>query len=154
MVHGLSAIARCVNSMLSSWQGLQIATTLFMRLIFIHHCFRLESRLSKHYKFWMRLGQDLVPPRIIYGNQFTMISQHQVAAKEYLQAYKQMPENPLVNLCAGMCCIILFQPLCVCELYNCVLAQFSLFFPPTFFNDYLVSSMCLSCFLFVWWWFG
>ncbi|KAJ8430259.1 hypothetical protein Cgig2_022717 [Carnegiea gigantea] len=62
----------------------------------------LESRLSKHYKFWMRLGQKgFVPPRIIYGNQFTMISQHQVAAKEYLQAYKQMPENPLVNLCVG-----------------------------------------------------
>jgi len=59
----------------------------------------------------MRLGQKgLVPPRIIYGNQFTMISQHQVAAKEYLQAYKQMPENPLVNLCVGMSYKILCQP--------------------------------------------
>lgn len=63
---------------------------------------RLDNRLSKHYKFWMRLGRkDLVPPMIIYANQFTMISQHQVAAREYLQAYKRMPENPLVNLCVG-----------------------------------------------------
>ncbi|KAJ8449150.1 hypothetical protein Cgig2_004205 [Carnegiea gigantea] len=63
---------------------------------------RLDNRLSKHYKFWMRLGRkDLVPPMIIYANQFTMISQHQVAAREYLKAYKRMPENPLVNLCVG-----------------------------------------------------
>lgn len=46
--------------------------------------------------------KDLVPPMIISGNQFTMISQHQVAAREYLEAYKQVADSPLVNLCAGM----------------------------------------------------
>ncbi|XP_048500140.1 uncharacterized protein LOC104894179 isoform X2 [Beta vulgaris subsp. vulgaris] len=65
---------------------------------------RLENRLSKHNKFLhhMRVEQkDLVPPMIISGNQFTMISQHQVAAREYLEAYKQMPDSSLINLCAG-----------------------------------------------------
>ncbi|KAL2936930.1 General transcription factor 3C polypeptide 3 [Bienertia sinuspersici] len=65
---------------------------------------RLENRLSKHNKFLhhMRVEKkDLVPPMIISGNQFTMISQHQVAAREYLEAYKHMPDCPLVNLCAG-----------------------------------------------------
>ncbi|KNA25827.1 hypothetical protein SOVF_002940 [Spinacia oleracea] len=65
---------------------------------------RLENRLSKHNKFLhhMRVEQkDLVPPMIISGNQFTMISQHQVAAREYLEAYKQMPDSPLTNLCVG-----------------------------------------------------
>ena len=46
--------------------------------------------------------KDCVPPIVIFGHQFTMISQHQIAAKEYLEAYKLMPENPLINLCAGM----------------------------------------------------
>lgn len=51
----------------------------------------------------MRVEQkDLVPPMIISGNQFTMISQHQVAAREYLEAYKQKPDSQLINLCAGM----------------------------------------------------
>ncbi|CAO2824772.1 unnamed protein product [Amaranthus hypochondriacus] len=65
---------------------------------------RLENRLSRHNKFLhhMRVEQkDLVPPMIISGNQFTMISQHQVAAREYLEAYKQKPYSQLINLCAG-----------------------------------------------------
>ncbi|KAH9622913.1 hypothetical protein KSS87_016470 [Heliosperma pusillum] len=65
---------------------------------------RLENRLSKHNKFLHHMRavhKDLVPPMIISGNQFTSISQHQVAAREYLEAYKQMPASPLINLCAG-----------------------------------------------------
>ncbi|KAL2936010.1 General transcription factor 3C polypeptide 3 [Bienertia sinuspersici] len=65
---------------------------------------RLENRLSKHNKFLHHMRgeqKDLVPPMIISGNQFTMISQHQVAAREYLEAYKHMADCPLVNLCAG-----------------------------------------------------
>ncbi|XP_021733713.1 general transcription factor 3C polypeptide 3-like [Chenopodium quinoa] len=65
---------------------------------------RLENRLSKHNKFLhhMRVEhKDLVPPMIISGNQFTMISQHQVAAREYLEAHKHMPNSPLTNLCVG-----------------------------------------------------
>ncbi|CAK7340075.1 unnamed protein product [Dovyalis caffra] len=32
---------------------------------------------------------------------FTMLSHHQDAAREYLDAYKLMPECPLINLCVG-----------------------------------------------------
>lgn len=73
-------------------------------IISLHLC-RLENRLSKRNKFLYRMRvyhKDLLPPKIIAGNQFTMISQHQIAAIEYLEAYKQMPENPLINLCTGM----------------------------------------------------
>lgn len=65
---------------------------------------RLENRYSKHYKFLhgMRIKlHDCVPPMIIVGHQLTMISQHQAAAREYLEAYKLMPESPLINLCVG-----------------------------------------------------
>ncbi|XP_077231618.1 tetratricopeptide repeat (TPR)-containing protein [Tasmannia lanceolata] len=65
---------------------------------------RLENRLSKHGKFLHRMRvryTDCVPPMIITGHQLTMICQHQAAAKEYLEAYKVQPENPLVNLCVG-----------------------------------------------------
>ncbi|CAK7340077.1 unnamed protein product [Dovyalis caffra] len=34
-------------------------------------------------------------------NLFTMLSHHQDAAREYLEAYKLMPECPLINLCVG-----------------------------------------------------
>lgn len=44
---------------------------------------------------------DCVPPIIIYGHQFTMASNHQHAASKYLEAYKLLPENPLINLCVG-----------------------------------------------------
>lgn len=51
----------------------------------------------------MRVEQkDCIMPMVIYGHQFTMISQHQSAAREYLEAYKLQPENPLINLCVGM----------------------------------------------------
>lgn len=50
----------------------------------------------------MRVEQkDCVMPMVIHGNQFTMISQHQAAAAEYLEAYKLQPESPLINLCVG-----------------------------------------------------
>ncbi|KAK6919823.1 Tetratricopeptide repeat [Dillenia turbinata] len=65
---------------------------------------RLENRYSKHCKFLRRVRgryKDCVPPIVISGHQFAAISQHQTAAREYLEAYKLMPENPLINLCAG-----------------------------------------------------
>ncbi|KAG2713980.1 hypothetical protein I3760_03G004500 [Carya illinoinensis] len=65
---------------------------------------RLENRDSRHFKFLRgMLGklQDCVPPIIIYGHQFTMASNHQHASSKYLEAYKLLPENPLVNLCVG-----------------------------------------------------
>lgn len=45
---------------------------------------------------------DCVPPILISGHQFTIFSHHQDAARKYLEAYKLLPENPLVNLCVGM----------------------------------------------------
>ncbi|CAI0627743.1 unnamed protein product [Linum tenue] len=45
--------------------------------------------------------KDCVPPIVISGHQFTAGSLHQDASREYLEAYKLLPENPLVNLCAG-----------------------------------------------------
>lgn len=63
-----------------------------------------RNRLSRRSKLLhsMRVKyKDAIPPILISGHQFTMISQHQVAAREYLQAYKLMPDNPLVNLCGG-----------------------------------------------------
>ena len=54
---------------------------------------------------------DCVPPILISGHQFTICSHHQDAARKYLEAYKLLPENPLVNLCVGMFFISCF--LCV-----------------------------------------
>ncbi|KAK7341332.1 hypothetical protein VNO80_24258 [Phaseolus coccineus] len=65
---------------------------------------RLENRDTRHYKF-VRFMQgkfvDCVPPILISGHQFTIFSHHQDAARKYLEAYKLLPENPLVNLCVG-----------------------------------------------------
>ncbi|KAL3513257.1 hypothetical protein ACH5RR_025974 [Cinchona calisaya] len=65
---------------------------------------KLDSRYSKHNKFLHTMRtkhKGCVPVTLIYGHQFTMISQHQAAAREYLEAYKLMPDVPLINLCAG-----------------------------------------------------
>ncbi|KAF8404012.1 hypothetical protein HHK36_008888 [Tetracentron sinense] len=65
---------------------------------------RLENRFSKHSKFLHSMRcthKDCVPPMIIFGHQLTSISQHQAAAREYLEAYKLLPDSPLINLCVG-----------------------------------------------------
>ncbi|KAF7824751.1 general transcription factor 3C polypeptide 3 [Senna tora] len=65
---------------------------------------RLENRDTRHSKF-LRAMQgkfvDCVPPFLISGHQFTIFSHHQDAARKYLEAYKLLPENPLINLCVG-----------------------------------------------------
>ncbi|KAM7257040.1 hypothetical protein ACFE04_012781 [Oxalis oulophora] len=65
---------------------------------------RLGKSYPKHSKF-MRIMRakfkDCVPPIIIAGHQFTGGSFHQDAARDYLEAYKLLPESPLINLCAG-----------------------------------------------------
>ncbi|KAK8509191.1 hypothetical protein V6N13_062246 [Hibiscus sabdariffa] len=57
------------------------------------HCKFLRYLRSKH--------RDCVPSIVISGHQFTVGSHHQDAAREYLEAYKLLPENPLINLCVG-----------------------------------------------------
>ncbi|CAA0806010.1 tetratricopeptide repeat (TPR)-containing protein [Striga hermonthica] len=62
------------------------------------------NHLSKRNKFLhsMRVKhKDSIPPIVISAHRFTMISQHQAAAREYLEAHKLMPDNTLINLCAG-----------------------------------------------------
>ncbi|OMO51533.1 Tetratricopeptide-like helical, partial [Corchorus capsularis] len=65
---------------------------------------RMGKSYSKHSKFLRSMRakcKDCVPSIVISGHQFTMCSQHQDAAREYLEAYKILPENPLINLCVG-----------------------------------------------------
>ncbi|KAL5564861.1 hypothetical protein UlMin_028025 [Ulmus minor] len=65
---------------------------------------RLENRDTRHCKFLQSmLGKlkDCVPPILISAHQLTMASHHQDAARKYLEAYKLLPESPLINLCVG-----------------------------------------------------
>nr|XP_043614711.1 general transcription factor 3C polypeptide 3 isoform X2 [Erigeron canadensis] len=64
-----------------------------------------RCRLDNFSKFLREMivkHEDCVPPILIKGHQFTMKSQHQAAARYYLKAYKLMPENALINLCAAL----------------------------------------------------
>lgn len=68
-------------------------------------CHRLGKSHNKHSKFlrYMRAKyKDCAPPLIISGHHFTFASHHQDAARDYLEAHKLLPENPLINLCVGM----------------------------------------------------
>ena len=65
---------------------------------------RVDNRDSRHFKFLRGMLSkliDCVPPIIIYAHQFTMANNHQHAATKYLEAYKRLPENSLINLCVG-----------------------------------------------------
>ncbi|XP_010476925.1 PREDICTED: general transcription factor 3C polypeptide 3 [Camelina sativa] len=65
---------------------------------------RLGKRASTEAKFMHHLRskyRDCVPPILIAGHHFTVTSRHQDAAREYLEAYKLMPDSPLINLCVG-----------------------------------------------------
>ncbi|PON55885.1 N-terminal acetyltransferase A, auxiliary subunit [Trema orientale] len=65
---------------------------------------RLENRDTRHYKFLQSMQgklKDCVPPILISAHQFTGGSHHQDAARKYLEAYKLLPESPLINLCVG-----------------------------------------------------
>ncbi|XP_039689949.1 general transcription factor 3C polypeptide 3 isoform X3 [Medicago truncatula] len=65
---------------------------------------RLENRDTRHDKFLRDMQEkyvDSVPPILISAHQFTLCSHHQDAARKYLEAYKLLPKNPLVNLCVG-----------------------------------------------------
>ncbi|CAL5003385.1 unnamed protein product [Urochloa decumbens] len=71
---------------------------------------RIEDRFPQHFKYLLRTREekpDCIPPIIISGHRFTAISQHQSAARDYLEAYKLDPENPLINLCVGTALISL-----------------------------------------------
>lgn len=65
---------------------------------------RMTNRDSRHCKLLNSMQtkyKDCAPPYIIAGHQFTAISHHQDAARKYLEAYKLLPDSPLINLCVG-----------------------------------------------------
>ncbi|KAM1297718.1 hypothetical protein ACFX2F_024633 [Malus domestica] len=65
---------------------------------------RLDDWYARHYKFLRNKRDKLrncAPPSLISGHHFTKKSRHQDAAREYLEADKLLPENPLINLCVG-----------------------------------------------------
>lgn len=85
---------------------------------------KLDGRHSKHGKLLHGMRgkhKDCVPPILISGHLFTMISQHQAAAREYLEAYKLMPDSPLINLCAGTALINLALGLRLQNKHQCVM---------------------------------
>lgn len=91
---------------------------------------RLEFRLSPHQKFMLRTRHKLpncVPPIIISGNQFTATRQHQAAAREYLEAYKLDPENPLINLCVGTALVNLALGHRLHQKHRCILQAMAFF---------------------------
>ncbi|KAK4793502.1 hypothetical protein SAY86_023937 [Trapa natans] len=65
---------------------------------------RLDGIFSKHSHFLHNMRSkdpESVSPIIISGHQFNAKSRAQDAAREYLEAYKLQPDNPLINLCVG-----------------------------------------------------
>lgn len=82
---------------------LSLIYTLFDGVFFL---FIIRSNVEKQNSKFLRLKimkhNDCIPPLIIKGHQLTAISQHQAAAINYLEAYKLMPENALINLCVGI----------------------------------------------------
>ncbi|MCL7043412.1 hypothetical protein MKW94_027674 [Papaver nudicaule] len=92
---------------------------------------RLENRLAKHVKFLHNMRcthTDCVPPMIIFGHQLTNISQHQAAAREYLEAYKIMPDSSLINLCVGTALINLALGFRLQNKHQCLAQGFAFLF--------------------------
>ncbi|KAI3767540.1 hypothetical protein L2E82_17738 [Cichorium intybus] len=90
----------------------------------IYYKIMSRSRLDKHNKFLLEKlakHEDCVPALLIKGHVFTMHSQHQIAARYYLKAYRLMPENALLNLCAGTALINLALGLRLHNKHQCVL---------------------------------
>ncbi|OEL24302.1 General transcription factor 3C polypeptide 3 [Dichanthelium oligosanthes] len=89
---------------------------------------RIEDRFPHHFKYLLRTREekpDCVPPIIISGHRFTAISQHQSAARDYLEAYKLDPENPLINLCVGTALISLALGFRLQNKYQCIVQAFA-----------------------------
>ncbi|KAI3928584.1 hypothetical protein MKW98_024185 [Papaver atlanticum] len=80
---------------------------------------RLENRCT---------DTDCIPPMIIFGHQLTNISQHQAAAREYLEAYKLMPDSSLINLCVGTALIHLALGFRLQNKHQCLAQGFAFLF--------------------------
>ncbi|PIA39223.1 hypothetical protein AQUCO_02700419v1 [Aquilegia coerulea] len=89
---------------------------------------RMENKSPTRSRFlnlMMRKDPECVPPLIISGHQFTLINQHQEAARKYLEAYKLQPDSPLVNLCVGTALINLALGLRVRNKHQCLVQGFA-----------------------------
>ncbi|CAK8567105.1 unnamed protein product [Lathyrus sativus] len=89
---------------------------------------RLETRDTRHDKLLRKMQgryMDCVPPILMSGHQFTICSHHQDAARKYLEAYKLLPENPLVNLCVGTALINLALGLRLQNKHQCLVQGFA-----------------------------
>ncbi|MBA0657123.1 hypothetical protein Goklo_009431 [Gossypium klotzschianum] len=87
------------------------------------YCLRSGKCYSRHCKFlrfFRSKHKDCIPPIVISGHQFTVLSHHQDAAREYLEAYKLLPENPLINLCVGTALINLTLGLRLQNKHQCI----------------------------------
>ncbi|KAL9171749.1 hypothetical protein ABFS82_03G001400 [Erythranthe guttata] len=90
-----------------------------------------NNRLLRNNKFLLSMKtkhKDSVPPILISGHKYTMMNQHQAAAREYLEAHKLMPDNPLINLCAGTALINLALGLRLQNKHQTVLQGLSFLF--------------------------
>ncbi|CAN8292814.1 unnamed protein product [Cochlearia groenlandica] len=89
---------------------------------------RLGKRASSEAKFMSHLRgkhRDCVPPILIAGHHFTVTSRHQDAAREYLEAYKVMPDSPLINLCVGTALINLALGFRLKNRHECLVQGFA-----------------------------
>lgn len=85
---------------------------------------KLEIAPSTNSRFLLHARnqqKDCIPPIIIAGHQFCEICQYQVAAREYLEAYKLRPNCPLINLCIGTALINLAFDIRLKNKHQCVL---------------------------------
>ncbi|CAN6571216.1 unnamed protein product [Malus baccata var. baccata] len=93
--HGVS----CVKYIVDQHPYSNAAWNCYYKVITI-----LDDWYARHSKFLRNKRDKLrncVPPSLISGHHFTKKSRHQDSAREYLEAYKLLPENPLINLCVG-----------------------------------------------------
>ncbi|KAI5068021.1 hypothetical protein GOP47_0016366 [Adiantum capillus-veneris] len=87
-----------------------------------------EGKIPKHHKFLLSMRNkytDCIPPIMIYGHQFSIISQPQGALREYLQAYKLKPDDPFINLCVGISFINLSLGFRLTNRNQCVVQGFA-----------------------------
>lgn len=85
---------------------------------------KVETTMSTNNRFLQNIRdeqKDCVPPIIIAGHQFGEICQYQVAAREYLEAYKLQPDSPLINLCVGTALINLAFDIRLKSKHKCIL---------------------------------
>ncbi|KAJ8553444.1 hypothetical protein K7X08_024122 [Anisodus acutangulus] len=82
--------------------------------------------------------KDCVPPIIISGHQFSVRSECQAAAEEYLHAYKLLPDSPFINLCIGTALINLAFDVRIKNKHQCVVQGVAFLFKE---NDYPIPQL-------------